>query len=273
MIYIKNFVVTAEIHPRISTKVIKNDSNMSLPDAAIDFSKIKANCSNCNLQELCLPRGLNIENMEKLDHVVKGSKPIHKGQHIFRGDDSFQSFYAVRSGSVKLYTLNESGEEQVIGFYFPGEILGFDAVENHLHTCSAVALETTTVCSIPYEKINEISVKVPELQDQMFRLMSRELSKENKLLMTINKRSAEERLATFIVSLSSRFQKLGYSAKEYNLSMSRQDIGNYLGLTIETVSRLFTKFQKNGLIKIDKKSISLEDIPTLHSICEGFSEK
>lgn len=246
---------------------------MTLPDPVIDFSKIKVTCSNCNLQELCLPRGLNAKNMEKLDHVIKGSRPIHKGQHVFRADDSFQAFYAVRSGSIKVYNLNEAGEEQIIGFYFPGEILGFDAVENHKHSCSAVSLETTTVCSIPYEKINDICVQIPELQDQIFRLMSRELSKENKLLLTINKRSAEERLATFIVSLSTRFQNLGYSAKEYNLPMSRQDIGNYLGLTIETVSRLFTKFQKNGLIKIDKKAIRLEDLATLRSICEGFSDK
>jgi CRP/FNR family transcriptional regulator, anaerobic regulatory protein len=247
--------------------------HLSESEHIIDFSKIKATCSNCNLHELCLPRGLSAENMEKLDHVIKGSRPIHKNKHIFRDDDDFQAFYAVRSGSVKVYTLNESGEEQIIGFYFPGEILGFDAVEDHKHTCSAVALETSTVCSIPYEKINEVSSKIPELQDQMLRLMSREISKENKLLLTINKRSAEERIATFLISLSSRFSKLGYSAKEYNLSMSRQDIGNYLGLTIETVSRLFTKFQKNGLIDIDKKTVSIKDMQTLHAICDGFSDK
>ncbi len=246
---------------------------MSKPEQIIDFSKIKATCSNCNLQELCLPRGLSSENMDKLDHVIKGSRPIQKNKHIFRGDDSFEAFYAVRSGSIKVYTLNESGEEQIVGFYFPGEILGFDAIEEHKHICSAVALETTTVCSIPYDKINEISSKIPELQDQIMRLMSREITKENKLLITINKRSAEERIATFLVSLSSRFHKLGYSAKEFNLPMSRQDIGNYLGLTIETVSRLFTKFQKSGLVKIDKKTVSIEDMQTLHAICDGFSEK
>ncbi len=211
--------------------------------------------------------------MDRLDHVIKGSRPIHKSKHIFRDDDDFEAFYAVRSGSVKVYTLNESGEEQIIGFYFPGEILGFDAVEDHKHTCSAIAMETTTVCSIPYEKLNEISAQIPDLQDQILRLMSRELTKENKLLLTINKRSAEERIATFLVSLSTRFHNLGYSATEFNLPMSRQDIGNYLGLTIETVSRLFTKFQKNGLVKVDKKTVVIEDMPTLRAICDGFSDK
>jgi CRP/FNR family transcriptional regulator, anaerobic regulatory protein len=246
---------------------------LSKHEQIIDFSKIKATCSSCNLQELCLPRGLSSENMDKLDHVIKGSRPIQKNKHIFRGEDVFEAFYAVRSGSIKVYTLNESGEEQIIGFYFPGEILGFDAIEEHKHTCSAVALETTTVCSIPYNKLNEISSKIPELQDQILRLMSREITKENKLLLSINKRSAEERIATFLVSLSSRFHKLGYSSKEFNLPMSRQDIGNYLGLTIETVSRLFTKFQKNGLVKVDKKTVVIKDMQTLHSICDGFSEK
>lgn len=246
---------------------------MSAPEQVIDFSKLKATCSNCNLHELCLPRGLNAGDLAKLDHVVKGSRPIQKGDHIFRADDLFSSFYAVRSGSVKVYILNESGEEQIVGFYFPGEIIGFDAVHQQQHTCSAVAMETTTFCSLPYNKVHEICVQVPELQNQIFSLMSRELSNENKLLLMINKRTAEERIATFLVSLSSRFHKLGYSAKEYNLPMSRQEIGNYLGLTIETVSRLFTKFQRNGLVKINRKSIRLENMSALHSMCDGASEK
>ena len=243
---------------------------MSSPEQIIDFSKIKASCSNCNLHELCLPRGLDQNDMEKLEYVVKGSRPIHKGKHIFRANDPFVSFYAVRSGSLKAYIIDESGEEQIIGFYFPGEILGFDAIDKHHHTCSAVAMETSTYCSLAYEKINEICKEVPDLQNQMFRLMSRELTNENKLLLTINKRTAEERIATFLVSLSGRFQKLGYSAKEYNLPMSRQEIGNYLGLTIETVSRIFSKFQRNGLVSINRKAIRIEDLSTLNAICNGF---
>ena len=246
---------------------------MGKPEQIIDFSKLKATCSNCNLHELCLPRGLSADDLKSLDHVVKGSRPIQKGDYVFRIGDKFKSFYAVRSGSVKAAILNEAGEEQIIGFYFPGEILGFDAVDKQEHSCSAVALETTTFCSLPYEKIHEICVQIPDLQNQMFRLMSRELSSENKLLLTINKRTAEERIATFLVSLSSRFHKLGYSAKEYNLPMSRQEIGNYLGLTIETVSRLFTKFQRNGLVKINKKAIRLENLPALHAMCDGALSK
>lgn len=244
---------------------------MNTIEQIVDFSKVKATCSHCNLQELCLPRGLPPEDLDKLELVVKGSRPIQKGKHIFRAFDPFVAFYAVRSGSVKSYIINEHGEEQITGFYFPGEILGFDAIDQHQHTCSAIAMETSTFCSIPYDKINDICQQVPDLQNQMFRLISRELSNENKLLMSINKRTAEERIATFLVSLSGRFKNLGYSAREYNLPMSRQEIGNYLGLTIETVSRLFTKFQRNGLVTINRKAIRIEDLSTLHAICDGFS--
>ncbi len=239
----------------------------------IDFSKIKVTCSNCNLHDLCLPHGVHADDLEKLELAVKGSTPIEKGKHIFRTEDHFESFYTIRTGSVKVYVINESGEEQIIGFYFPGEIIGFDGIEHHKHVSSAVALETTTFCSLPYDKINEICLQIPDLQNQMFRLMSREISNDNQWSSTINKRSAEERIASFLISLSSRFKKLGYSAKEYNLPMSRQEIGNYLGLTIETVSRLFSKFQRNGLVRINRKAIRLEDLPAIHAICEGFSEK
>jgi len=246
---------------------------MNKSGQVIEFSKIKATCSNCNLHELCLPHGLQATDLKKLEVVVKGSHPIEKGKHLYRTDDIFESFYAIRSGSVKVYVINESGEEQIIGFYFPGEIIGFDGIEHHKHLTSAVALETTTFCSLPYDKINDICMQIPDLQNQMFRLLSREISNENQLLLTINKRSAEERIASFLISLSSRFKKLGYSAKEYNLPMSRQEIGNYLGLTIETVSRLFSKFQRNGLVTINRKSIRLENLPAIHAICDGFSEE
>ncbi len=246
---------------------------MSTQEQVINFSKLKAACSNCNLHELCLPRGLNAEDLGKLEHIIKGSRPINKGDAIFRAGDTFSSFYAVRSGSVKVYIMNETGEEQIVGFYFPGEIIGFDAIDQHQHICSAVAMEVTTFCSLPYNKINEICMEIPDLQNQIFRLMSRELSSENKLLLTISKRNAEERIATLLVTLSSRFHSLGYSAKEYNLPMSRQEIGSYLSLTIETVSRLFTKFQRNGLVTINKKAIRLDNLPALHSMCDGFQDK
>ncbi len=216
-----------------------------------------------------MPRGLDPEDLEQLEHVVKGSRPVHKGEHLFRTNDEFTAFYAVRSGSVKSYIIDENGDEQVTGFYFPGEIMGFDAIENHKHSCSVVAMETTTYCTLPYNKLNEISQSIPDLQNQLFRLLSREFTKENQLLLSINRRSAEERIATFLVSLSGRFKRMGYSECAFNLPMSRQEIGNYLGLTIETVSRFLSRFQSNGLIDINRKEIRINDLPALHEICDG----
>lgn len=207
---------------------------MGNSERIIDFSRLKAACSRCNLQELCLLRGLSAPDLARLDHVVKGACPVQKGGYIFSIGDRFEAFYAVRSGSVKVSVINEAGEEQITGFYFPGEILGFDAIDRQRHSCSARALEISTFCALPYEKIHEICVQIPELQNQSFRLMSRELS-----------------------------------IREYNLPMSRREIGNYLGLTIETVSRLFKRFQRDGLIQLNKKAIRLEDLPALHALCDG----
>lgn len=236
---------------------------------AVDFTKIKVSCENCNLAELCLPRGLGQKDLEKLERALRRARPLQKGEYLFRAGDAIGSLHAVRSGSVKLYTTDADGEEQIIGFYFPGEILGLDALETDKHTCTAIAMETSSLCSFPFNSLSELCTQVPALQEQMFRLMSRELSYENQLLLTIGKKSAEERIATFLLSLSSRFKRLGYSANEFKLAMSRQEIGNYLGLTIETVSRIFGRLQKNGLISTDRKFIKIADMGGLQSMCRA----
>jgi CRP/FNR family transcriptional regulator, anaerobic regulatory protein len=237
----------------------------------VDLHKFKVSCSNCSLAELCLPRGLNSEEMEELDKVVRQTRPLHKGDHLFRSGDPLSSLYAVRSGSIKLYIHSNDGDEQIIGFYLPGEIIGLDGMEHNIHSCSAVALETSSLCTFPYTQLTDVCKKIPALQDQMFRLMGREISYENKLLLTISKKSAEERIATFLSSLSVRFRQLGFSADEFKLSMSRQEIGNYLGLTIETVSRIFSRFQKNKYIAIDRKYIQILDRSSLEGLCSGNS--
>ncbi len=232
-----------------------------------DLSEIKLSCSNCNLAELCLPRGLDLKELDTLEQIIKRSKPIHKGDYIFRNGDTFRSLYAVRSGTIKIYTTTNNGDNQVMGFYFPGEIIGFDAIENNKHQCSAVALETSTYCAFNFDNIEEICTTIPGLQHQMFRLMSRELTTENELLLTLCNKNAEEKIATFLISLSHRFEQRGYAANEFKLTMSRQDIGNYLGLTIETVSRIFSKLQRDKIIAIDHKIVEIKDREILHKIC------
>lgn len=238
----------------------------------IDFSRIKASCAECNLHELCLPRGLNKQDLEQLEHVVKRTRPLQAGDYLFRAGDHFEHIYALRSGSIKLVFIDEQGEEQILGFYFPGEILGLDAIDKMQHVCSAVALETSSYCAFPFASLKEICQSVPALQNQIFSLMSRELTQENELLLTIGKKNAEVRLATFLVTLSSRFQRLGYSAMEFRLSMSRQEIANYLGLTIETVSRIMSRFQAEGLIHISRKEVAIKNMDVLKQISTGCKD-
>ncbi|OGT84295.1 MAG: transcriptional regulator [Gammaproteobacteria bacterium RIFCSPLOWO2_02_FULL_61_13] len=235
----------------------------------IDFTKLKVSCQKCSLAELCLPHGLSKADLEKLDQFVRHPKPLGRGDYLFRSGDALGSLHAVRSGSAKLVMGNSKGEEQILGFYLPGEVVGFDAINTGRHTCSAMALETSSICSLPYSQLAEISRSVPSLQEQVLRLIGREMSIENELLLTINKKSADERIATFLISISHRFRRLGYAQNEFRLSMSRQEIGNYLGLTIETVSRSFTRLQKRRLISTQRRSVKLLDVSELHEMSHG----
>lgn len=239
----------------------------------IDLDRFRVTCSNCNLSELCLPRGINKENLKKLTNTVRQTGIHEGGQFLFRAGDPFKNLIAIRTGTIKLFMVDENGEEQILGFYFPGEILGLDAIETDKHTCNAVTLETSSFCTFPYSRLDELCKMIPELRMQMFKFMSRELSLENRLLLTLGKRNADEKLATFLVTLSDRFKRMGYSSTAFHLAMSRQDIGNYLGLTIETVSRVLSRFNKDGLVKIDRKQVQLLDLDALKSLsvtyCEG----
>jgi CRP/FNR family transcriptional regulator, anaerobic regulatory protein len=233
----------------------------------IDFTKIKVSCENCSLHELCLPRGLEKNELEKLDSIVNRTQPLHKGDVLFRSGDTFSNIYAVRTGCIKLTTSTEQGEEQIIGFYLPGEIIGLDGIEKDIHSCTAEALDTSSLCAIPFDNMTTVCKQVPSLNHEMFRVMGREISHENQLLLTITKKHAEGRIATFLLSLSRRFKLLGYSETEFRLAMSRSEIGNYLGLTFETVSRSMSKLQKQGVISINHKYITIEDMDLLHHIC------
>ncbi len=237
----------------------------------LDLRKIKVSCSNCSLSELCLPRGLGQEALDKLENIVQRSSPLQKGEVLFRAGDKFRGLYAVRAGVIKVFATTDDGEEQIIGFFLPGEMLGLDAVENQVHACSAIALETSSYCGIPFSDLSEICNEIPELQNQLFRIMSRELSSENQMLLTLGKKNSEEKVATFLLTIATRYHQLGYSAKEFKLVMSRQEIGNYLGITFETVSRVFGRLQRNGIIQVNRKVIKIMDMTVLRNIVSGCS--
>jgi len=213
--------------------------------------------------------GLESEDVEKLDNIVRRNRPLHRGDHLFREGDKFSNLYVVKTGSVKTYAPSEDGGEQVLGFHLPGELIGLDAIAKEQHHCSAKVLETSAVCEIPFAKLEELSSEIPSLQHQIYRLLSREIGHDEDMLTLLGKKSAEERLAAFLLSLSERFKRRGFSASDFYLSMSRHEIGNYLGLAVETVSRLFTRFQEEGLLKVERKHIQLIDSQRLHCVVQG----
>ncbi|MDT0581451.1 MULTISPECIES: fumarate/nitrate reduction transcriptional regulator Fnr [Alteromonadaceae] len=221
--------------------------------------ELSIHCQSCSFSHLCLPVSLNKNELDTLDDIIERKKPLHKNDKLVRYGDKFHSLYAVRSGSFKSYVSDKDGVEQIIGFHFPGDIIGFDALKDDKHGSYTQALETAMVCELPYETLDEMSVRFPKLRQQIMRFMSAEIKHDHDLMMLLSKRSAEERLLHFLSHLSQRFEERGFSAKQFNLSMTRNEIGNYLGLTVETISRLLTRFQKEDLIKVDGKLITISD--------------
>ena len=200
----------------------------------LKIADIKVSCSNCSLSELCLPHGMSHDDMDELDKIVKRQQPHQPGQHIFRAGDRGQSLFAVRSGALKSYCTTEDGDEQVLGFTLPGEVVGLDGMNDGCYASSSVVLETSSVCELPYDSLEDMCHLLPGLNRQMMRVVSKEISSDQSMLLLLGKRTAEERLAAFLLSMSSRYHSRGLSPTEFNLPMSRQDIGNYLGLAIET---------------------------------------
>ena len=214
-------------------------------------------CSNCGLHDMCLPLALTQPEMQQLDGIIKKSTPYRRNETIFRQGDAFQSIYAVRAGMVKTTVVNARGEEQITGFYFPGELLGLNGLHENVYAGTATALETVSLCEIPYSKLDELSALLPELRRQMMRHMSQEIADEQDMMLVLAKTSAEERLGNFLLRLSKRFKRLGFSSTQFRLTMSRVDMGNYLGLAVETVSRTLTKLQQRGVIKVEGKEVTI----------------
>lgn len=208
------------------------------------------------------------DDVVKLEAIVQQGKPLHKGETLYKQGGDFQSVYAVRSGALKAYSVTSAGEEQVVGFYLPGEILGIDGIAGHAYTSTAVALDTAAVCEIPFSQLAHLSRELPELQRQFFRIMSRGISDDQKLLTLISKNTADERVASFLLSLSARHVQRQLSGSRFQLAMSRQDIGNFLGLTIETVSRVLSKFKKSNVIAVNGKDVNILDAATLKDIAK-----
>lgn len=229
----------------------------------------ETHCKDCSLSGMCLPLALHDEELEVLDNIVKRGRPVKKGELLFRQGDVFESIYALRSGAVKTFSLSDNGEEQITGFHLASELIGLSGMDSERYPVSAVALETTSVCEIPFERLDDLTATMPQLRKQVMRLMSREIREDQQMMLLLSKKTADERIATLLINLSARFRARGYSAKSFRLAMSRNDIGNYLGLAVETVSRVFTRFQQQGLIAAEGKQIDILDHIELCALAGG----
>ena len=232
----------------------------------ITLSVIKTACSNCNLRELCLPFGLNLDELERLDDLISTRRRIKRGDHLYRAGAPFDSIYAIRSGFFKTDVLLEDGRDQVTGFQMAGELLGLDGISTEFHTCNAIALEDSEICSIPFSRLEGLSREIHNLQHHFHKVMSREIVRDHGVMMLLGTMRAEERLAAFLLNLSQRFTARGFSHAEFYLRMTREEIGSYLGLKLETVSRAFSRFQEEGYIAVQQKHIRILDVCGLKAL-------
>ena len=230
------------------------------------LAELKAACANCNLRELCLPAGLSPKELEQLDSLVSVRRKVKRGEALYRAGEPFDAVYAVRSGFFKSRVTYEDGRDQVTGFSMAGEILGMDGISQGSHNCDAVALEDSEVGSIPYAHLEDLSREINGLQRHFHKVMSREIVRESGVMMLLGVMRAEERIAAFLLNLSQRLSARGYSPMEFHLRMTREEIGSYLGLKLETVSRAFSKFQADSLIEVDQKHVRILDIAGLQAI-------
>lgn len=232
----------------------------------INIDHLKVKCQECSLRELCFTHGMNDDELSHMDAVVEQIKPLHKNDFLYRDGDKATAIFAVRSGCVKTVTESADGDEQIVGFHLAGELLGLDGFADGVFTCNAVALETSSVCELPLLQLEALCLEMPALQRQMRRIIGKEINAEHKQMLLLGKMNAEERLASFLLSLSSRMLERHWKESEFNLGMPRQDIANYLGMAVETVSRLFASFQNAGVIAVDRRHITIRDMARLKAM-------
>jgi CRP/FNR family transcriptional regulator len=233
---------------------------------------IKASCSQCSMHQLCLPMGLEDADINRLDQIIGKRRRLERDERLYQMGEPFRNLYAVRFGHFKTYQINASGEAQITGFQMAGELLGMDAISGDRHRCDAVALEDSEVCEIPFTRLEELFGHVPALLRHFHRIMSQEITREQNVMLLLGNMRAEQRFAVFLINKSARYAARGYSPTTFQLRMSREDIGNYLGLTIESISRLLSRFKKQGWLKVDKREVTLLDLPHLKAMAAGTEQ-
>lgn len=233
---------------------------------AIDLDQIRRRCARCDLRELCLPAGLDSVDVDRVDQLVADRSNLATGDNLYHAGSQFRALYVIKSGSFKTQAVSEGGELQILGFHLPGELMGFDALATERHQCEAEALEASSVCRVPYSQLESICASVPGLQRQFMRLLSREIGDDHDHMAMMGRNQAISRLALFLHSMSKRQARLGRSPDQITLSMSRADLANYLGLVLETVSRLFGRLQDMGVIEVRRREVKIVDMQGLKDV-------
>jgi CRP/FNR family transcriptional regulator len=239
---------------------------VALPIPVISNSDLKTHCQTCSLRELCLPVGLTTEEMKEVDTLIAHRTTVGKHETLYRAGETFHALYAIQFGTLKTTVLAEDGREQVTGFHMLGEIVGFDGIGTSQHGAGAIALEDSEVCILPFISIENLARTIPSLQHILHQVMSREIGRAQNMLLSLGSMRAEERFAVFLLDLADRYHLRGYSSIEYILRMTRDEIGSYLGLKLETVSRLFSRFHAEGLIQVHGRAVKLLDPVALKRI-------
>ena len=235
----------------------------------IDLAQLRRGCSQCSLQQLCLPAGIDHVEMARLDDIVKRRRPVERGDRLFRPGDAMHAVYVARDGAFKTTRLNEDGEEQVMGFHIAGELIGLDALGTGVHRCEAIALVTANVCEVPFHELSNVAALLPGLQQQLLRVIGQSVDRDHDHMDMLARKQATERIALFLHGLGERLAYIGHSAIDFKLPMSREDIARYLGLALETVSRSFTRLQDDGVISVTGRHVEILDQSELNRLAHG----
>jgi len=232
-------------------------------------------CNSCSLKHLCLPNGLNPAELVEVEKAIDKTVKVSKKHTIFKSNDPIDGIYAVKSGAIKTSIINSEGQEQILEFHLPGDLLGFDAYATDTHSCDATALEDTLLCRLPMEFLDSLSAKLPGVRKVMMQQVGKEISHSQRLLLSLGQLATEERLATYLIQLALHYQSRGFSKTEFILPMSRQDLSNYLGMAVETLSRILSRLSKENIIKIEQRRVIISDYDSLedlaHASCKADS--
>jgi len=237
--------------------------------APIDIARLRRSCEECSLAQLCLPAGMDQQDLRRLDGLVQKRRPLQRGDRLFRTGDALGSVYVASEGAFKTVVINENGEEHVLGFQLPGELFGLDAVGSGHHRCEAIALEESRVCELPFSSLANVASQLPGLQRQLLRVMGQSADRDQDHVGLLSRRQASERVAMFLQGLAQRFHRLGHSAVDFHLPMSRDEIARYLGLALETVSRGFSRLHEDGVIEVRGRRVQVLDAQALHNAANG----